>query len=107
MNYESCGTFEAWHIVVSLLSGIIIGLFLAYIVLSAYRRWFRNGKPEQNPEPQTTEADTTYQELDLSKMNTEDKYQSLRGNTASNDDDITYTELNTAKDVENNYQSLI
>jgi hypothetical protein len=30
--------------------------------------WFRN----KNPEPQRTEVDTTYQELDLSKMNTED-----------------------------------
>ena len=34
----------------------------------------------RNPEPKTTEVDTTYQELDLSKMNTEDNYQSLRVN---------------------------
>ena len=53
---------------------------------------------------------TTYRELDLSKMNAEDDYQSLRVNTASNDaandDDSTYTELKKARDVENNYQSL-
>ena len=62
---------------VSLVSGIIIGLFLAYILLCAHRRWFRNRKRKNNPEPQTTEVDTTYQELDLSKMNKEDNYQSL------------------------------
>ncbi len=92
------------------MSGIIIGLFLAYIVSCSHRRWFKNRKPERNLEPQPTEADTTYQELDLSKMNTEDNYQSLRVNAASNDvandNDATYTELNKTRDVENNYQSL-
>ena len=101
-----------WHIVmVSVVSGIIIGLFIAYILLCVRRRFFRNRKPKRNPEQQTTEVDTTYQELDLSKMNTEDNYQSLRVNSASNDalndDDSTYTELNKgARDDENNYQSL-
>ena len=60
--------------------------------------------------------DTTYQELDLTKMNAEDNYQSLRvnaasnnaasNNAASNDDDSTYTELSKTRDVEDNYQSL-
>ena len=58
--------------------------------------------------------DKTFQDLDLTKMNTEveDNYESLRVNIASNaydtakDDDSTYTELNSNKDVENNYQSL-
>ena len=94
---------------VSLVSGIIIGIFLSYIV-SCSRRKFRSRNPQSNPEPQPTEVDTTYQELDLSKMNTEDNYQSLRVNGASidaaNDDDSTYTELNKTRDVENNYQSL-
>ncbi len=92
-----------------LVSGIIIGILLSNIV-SRCRRWFRNRRPERNPEPQTTEVDTTYQELDLSKMNTEDNYHSLRVNAASNDapndDDSTYTELNKTRDVENSYQSL-
>ncbi|CAB3998863.1 B-cell receptor CD22-like isoform X2 [Paramuricea clavata] len=91
MDCESSGTVVVWHIVVS--------------------RWFRNRKPERKPEPKTTEADTTYQELDLSKMNTEDNYQSLRVNAAvcndaTNDDDSTYTQLSKTRDVEDNYQSL-
>ena len=95
---------------VILVSGIIIGILFSYIVWCSRRRWFRNRKPERNPEPQPTEVDTTYQELDLTKMNTEDNYQSLRVNAASNDaanDDVsTYTELNKTRDVGNNYQSL-
>ena len=66
----------------------------------------------KNPEAETVEADSTYQELDLTKMNKEDNYQSLimKGNTSSNngvnDDDSAYTELTKVRDVENNYQSL-
>ncbi len=109
---SSAGTIVAWHIVVSLMSGIIIGILLCYIIWYCRRRWFRKRKPEQNPEAQTTEADTTYQELDLSKMNTEyNNYQSLRGNAAKKDagdeDDSTYTDLNKIRDDENTYQSLI
>jgi MFS superfamily sulfate permease-like transporter len=70
-----------WHIVVTLVSGIIIGILFSYIVWCSHRRWFRSRKPE----PQTTEADTTYQELDLTQMNKEENYQSLRLNIASND----------------------
>ena len=92
---------------VSLVCGIITGLFLAYIFVCSRRRWFNSRKPEQNPEPQLNEVDTTtYQELDYSKMNKEDNYQSLRVNAASNDADATYTELNKTRDVEDNYQSL-
>ena len=101
-----------WHIVVvTLVPGIIVGVLLSYIVQCSYRRCFRNRKPKQNPNQQPTEADSTYQELELSKMNKEDNYQSLRGNVArindvTNDDDSTYTELSKTRDVENNYQSL-
>ena len=80
-----------WHIVVTLVSGIIIGILFSYIVRCSHRRWFRSRKPE----PQTTEVDTTYQELDLTQMNKEENYQSLRLNIASNDyEESTYTELN-------------
>ena len=93
----------------SLVSGIIIGILLSYFV-SCSRRKFKNRNPHLNPEPKTTEVDTTYQELDLTKMNKEDNYQSLRVNAESNDvandDDPTYTELNKTRDVEHNYQSL-
>ena len=92
------------------MSGIIIGILLSYIVTCS-RRKFRSRETQSNPQAQTTEVDTTYQELDLSKMNTEDNYQSLRVNAArndaaANDDDSTYTELNKTRDVEDNYQSL-
>jgi hypothetical protein len=90
--------------------GIIIGIIFSYIVWCSHRRRFRNREPERNLEPQPTEVDTTYQELDLTRMNTEDNYQSLRVNAASNnvgnDDDSTYTEFSKTRDVENNYQSL-
>ena len=75
------------------------------------RRKFKSRKPQQsNSEPQTSQVDPTYQELDLTKMKTEDKYQSLRGNAARNDgvneDESNYTELKKARDVESNYQPL-
>ena len=88
------------------MSGVIIGLLLACILLCACRRRFKNSKPERKPESETTQVDPTYQELDLTTMNKEDNYQSLRVNAASNDDDSTYTELKKTSDVEDNYQSL-
>ena len=91
---------------VILVSGIITGIILSYIFLCFRRRWFKARKPERDPEQKTTEVDPTYQELDLTKMNTEDNYQSLTVNAASNDDS-TYTELNKAgRNDENYYQSL-
>ena len=109
-NSTTSGT-EWYIIVVTLVSGIIIGILLSYIAWSSHRRWCRNRKPKRNPDQQLSEADSTYQGLDLSKINQEDNYQSLRGNVArindvTNDDDSTYTELSKTRDVENNYQSL-
>ena len=109
-NDTSCST-EWYIIVVTLVSGIIIGILLSYIAWCSHRRWCRNRKPKRNPDQKATEADSTYQELDLSKMNKEDNYQSLRGNVTrindvTNDDDSTYTELSKTRDVEDNYQSL-
>ena len=101
-----------WHIVVSLVSGVIIGILVGYIAWFSHRRWFSKRKAERTSYQQPTEAESTYEELDLSKMNTEDNYQALRGNivkiddAVNNDDDCTYTELNKIRDVENNYQSL-
>ena len=101
-----------WYItVVTLVSGIIVGILLSCIAQCSRRRWFRNRQPKRNPDQQPTEVDLTYQELDLSKMNQEDNYQSLRGNVArtndvTNDDDSTYTELSKTRDVADNYQSL-
>ena len=101
-----------WHIVVSVASGIIFGILVAYIPRCSRRRWCTKREYEQISYQQPTEAESTYQELNLSNMNTEDNYQSLRGNvsriddTVNNDDDSTYTELNKIRDVENNCQSL-
>ena len=94
-----------------MVSGFIVGILVSYIAWCFHRRWFRNRKPKRNPDQQPTEADSTYQELDLSKMNKEDNYQSLRENVArindvTNDHESTYTELSKTRDVENNYQSL-
>ena len=95
-----------------LISGIIVGILLSYIVQCSRRRWFRNKKPKRNPDQQPTEVDSTYQELDPSRMNKEDNYQSLKGNVArineatNVDDTENYTELSKTRDAENNYQSL-
>ncbi|CAB3996529.1 carcinoembryonic antigen-related cell adhesion molecule 1-like isoform X3 [Paramuricea clavata] len=110
---EKCNrSGTVWYmVVVILVSGIIIGILLCYIVL-CFRRKFRSRKPQSNPEPKATEVDTTSQELDLSKMNTEDNYQSLRNRgPQSNPEpkatevDTTYQELDLSKmNTEDNYQ---
>ena len=91
------------------MAGIIIGYLFSYIV-SCSRRKFQSRKPQSCPEPQACEVDATYQELDLTKMNTEDSYQSLSVNATinkvANGDDSNYSELSKTRDVENNYQSL-
>ena len=85
----------------------MIGILLSYFLLCCHRRWSRNKNPERHVEQQPTNVDKTYQELDLTKMNTaEDNYQSLRINVASNEETSTYTELNTVRAAEDNYQSL-
>ena len=93
---------------VTLVAGIIIGIILSYAVFRVRRK---NRKPQlSSSQISTLQADKMYQELDLTKMNTEDNYQSLRGNAARNDgvndDESNYTELNRTRDVENNYQYL-
>ena len=104
----SCET-EWYIVVVTLVAGIIIGILFSYI-FSCSRRKFGSKNPQSSPEPQTTGVDPTYQELDLTKMNREDNYQSLRvnaeSNNVANDDDSNYAELSKTRDVENNYQSL-
>ena len=109
-NNTTSGT-EWYIIVVTLVSGFIAGILFSYIFWYSHRRWFRSKKPKRNPDEQPTKADSTYQELNLSKMNQEDNYQSLRGNVAriddvTNDDESAYTELSKTIDVDENYQSL-
>ena len=109
-SFEECSCTDKtkWYmIIVSSISGIVIGILLSHII-SCSRRKLRSSDTQSNST--ATEADPTYQELDLTKMNTEDNYQPLRRNASNddtgNDNDSTYTKLNTIRDVENNYQSL-
>ncbi|XP_028399293.1 neural cell adhesion molecule 1-like [Dendronephthya gigantea] len=109
--YEKCNgeVSTKWYIiVVTLVSGIIIGV-LSYVAV-CFRRKFKSRKPSSNSEPPTTELDPNYRELDLTRMNTEDNYQSLRGDVARNDgvisDESNYTALAEVRDVESNYQPL-
>ena len=94
-------------VIVSSISGIVIGIFLSHMISCSCRK-LKSSDTQSNST--ATEADPTYQELDLTKMNTEDNYQSLTrnatNNDAGNDDDSTYSKLNKTRDVENNYQSL-
>ena len=94
-----------------MVSGFIIGVLVSYIAWCSHRRWFRNRKPKRNPDQQPAEADSTYQELNLSKMNKEDNYQSLKENVTridvvTNDDGSNYTEVSKTRDDEDKYQSL-
>ena len=69
---------------VSLVAGFIPGFLFSYIVVWSHRR-FGKRKPRSKPEPETAKDNSVYQELDLTKMNSGDSYQSLRGNDAKND----------------------
>ena len=108
-SYDTRFQTEWFVVVVTLVAGIIIGILFSYIV-SCSRRKLRSRKPQSSPEPQECEVDSTYQELDLAKMNEQDNYQSLRMdvafNNTTNGDDSNYSELSSTRDVENNYQSL-
>ena len=79
-NSRSGPTIAVWHIVVSLISGMVVCIFVFYIVRRSRRRWFERRKLEAKPEK--TVDDSIYQDLDLTKMGTEDNYQSLTGNVA-------------------------
>ena len=83
-NDMSCNRGTEWYvIVVTLVAEIIIGILFLYIVSCSCRK-FGSRKPQSCPEPRACEVDSTYQELDLTKMNTEDNYQSLIADVAIN-----------------------
>ena len=115
-TFDNCKTFKItetktkWYIIlVTLISGIIVGIFITSLFFLRYRQRWVNKKQKQlstNAEGRVNTVDSTYQELDLLKMNEEDNYQSLRpeDDTA----DKTYQELDLSKrNIEdNNYESL-
>ncbi|XP_046858292.1 uncharacterized protein LOC124451714 isoform X2 [Xenia sp. Carnegie-2017] len=105
---KQCKT-EWYIILITLTSGIIVGVFVSILFFLRYRQHWLSKKRHQCQSPsevRKNSVDTTYQELDLSKMNKEDNYQSLR----PKDDtvDTTYEELDISKrNIEdNNYESL-
>ncbi|XP_046858241.1 carcinoembryonic antigen-related cell adhesion molecule 5-like isoform X2 [Xenia sp. Carnegie-2017] len=105
---KQCKT-EWYLILITLTSGIIVGIFVSILFFLRYRQHWFNKKRQQfqcPSEVRKNSVDNTYQELDLSKMNNkEDNYQSLR----PKDDtvDTTYEELDISKrNIEdNNYES--
>ena len=97
-----------WYIIlITLTSGIIVGILVS--IVFQYRRHLFCKKRQQLQSPsevRINSVDTTYQGLDLSKMNKEDNYQSLR----PKDDivDKTYQKQDISKmNIEDkNYESL-
>ncbi|XP_028399387.1 hemicentin-2-like isoform X1 [Dendronephthya gigantea] len=110
---QNCQSGTEWYIVlVSSVTTFIIGILVSCVVFY-FRCKHRSRKRQQNHESPKSQVDKTYQELDLTKMNTGENYQTLTavpGAAASNEsvreDDSTYTELSKTRDIEENYQSL-
>ena len=103
------------RIIVGILSFLIFIGIISCIIWLVCRRWFKNSKPKRNYESQVTDLHTTYQELDLSKMNMEDNYQSLTNRNLqlnnivpqTTEIETTYQDLDVTKmNTEDNYQSL-
>ena len=97
-----------------LVSVMFIGV-LSFFIWCLHRQWYRNRKRERNSELQTNMIDSPYQELDLTRKNTEDNYQSLRFKTPQSNFkpettkvDTTYQQLDLSNmNTEDNYQSLM
>ncbi|XP_046858263.1 carcinoembryonic antigen-related cell adhesion molecule 6-like [Xenia sp. Carnegie-2017] len=105
---KQCKT-EWYIILITLTSGIILGIFVSILFFLRYRQHWFNKKRQQfqsPPEVRKNPVDSTYQELDLLKMNKEDNYQSLRPKDETVDK--TYQELDISKmNIEDsNYESL-
>ena len=101
-----------WQIIVPILASVFFIGICSYVIWYCYHHRCRNNQlQKQNPDT----VETTYQELDVTKMNTEDNYQPLLYTTPNSnfelrptEVDATYEELDTTKmNTEDNYQSLI
>ncbi|CAB3988512.1 B-cell receptor CD22 isoform X1 [Paramuricea clavata] len=99
---------KVWIVVFSV-SGFVVGVLFSHI-LACFLRRFRSRKSQSNPELQTPEDNTNYQNLDITKMNAPENCESLTMNVVSNgegsENDPTYAQLNTIRNDENNYQAL-
>ena len=85
------------------LSGIVVGLFVAYVFVCSRRRWFGKQTPEHILKRHEGK-DEIYEEVDLQKMNAENNYWSMGGAIDGNKSG--YADLNRDRDAENDYQSL-
>ena len=98
-----------WYIIVAAaVSGISIGILLSSIAVCFCRRRFRTKKhgPDLPHKRAHVDRNVTYAEPNISETNTESNYVqpyeiTVDVNASS------YTELNTIRDVENRYQTLI
>lgn len=101
-NSKSDETAAVWHIVVSFISGVVVCIFIFFIV-----RRSRLLKRRRDAKPQKTD-DSIYQELDLTKMNAEDNYQSLTGKAARINKvvDEDYENIDLATENHHHYQDL-
>jgi hypothetical protein len=90
-------------------SDFVLGDLFSHILASSLR-CFRSRKSQSNTELQTPENNLNYQDLDITKMNAPENYESLTMNVVSNgeesENDPTYAQLSTTRDDENNYQAL-
>lgn len=100
---------KVWIIVVFTVSDFVLGDLFSHILASSLR-CFRSRKSQSNTELQTPENNLNYQDLDITKMNAPENYESLTMNVVSNgeesENDPTYAQLSTTRDDENNYQAL-
>ena len=98
-------TVVVWHIVISSVSGFIMGILTSCIVVCCCRLFSRR-KHQSNPQPQAPKDSSIYQELNVNKINSEDNYQALRLNHEPENESV-YMDLNqTTRDDENHYQTL-
>ena len=90
-----------WYIfVISGVFGICIGN-LCCLVLCFRRRRLRKRSAEENPAPQTTDVDTTYEEIDLTKMIASKSYEPKK--FPDDEGDSEYEDLQTARNTGNQY----
>lgn len=106
VSEESESSEKEWLIAVSALSSITVGLCLAYCIFLYVRR--RGLKSRREAELTEQAENTTYQELDVTRMNAAENYQSLNISEPEQSGS-TYQALDLSKmnTVEENYQSLI
>ncbi|XP_028410756.1 uncharacterized protein LOC114533438 isoform X2 [Dendronephthya gigantea] len=100
---------------VTFVAGGIFGILLSYVV-GRFRRYRKRRKHQASSEVPGTSTDkaeqnATYDSLDLTKMNFEDKYQSLRKSLSGKEEETCehaepYTQLNKIREIEEHYQAL-